>query len=76
MLELFLQFFPACLLFCTLAMITADEWRKQDRDIRRRLARRPIRVGDRIRIVEEDGTPLCDVDIPTYFDELPNHRRF
>ena len=76
MFETFLQFFPACLLFCTLAFIVIDEWRKEDRDVRRNLASRVMRVGDRVRVVQEDGLPLCDYDIATYFDELPNCRRF
>jgi hypothetical protein len=76
MFETFLQFFPACLLFCTLAFIVIDEWRKADRFERRTLMSRCIRVGDRFRLVQEDGNPLCDIDIRTYFDDLPNHRRF
>ena len=76
MFETFLQFFPACLLFCTLAFIVIDEWRKEDRAVRRTLAGRLLRVGDRFRVVEEDGTASCDIDIRTYFDELPEQRRF
>lgn len=76
MFEIFLQFFPACCLFVTLAFIVIDEWRKEDRAVRRVLAGRLLRVGDRIRVVQEDGTPICDYDIATYFDDLPNQRRF
>jgi hypothetical protein len=76
MFDVFLQIFPTCLLFFTLAMIVTEDWTSFDQWMRRSLAGRALVVGDRLRVVQEDGTPLCDYDIRTYFDELPEQRRF
>jgi hypothetical protein len=81
MLDAFLQFFPACALFVTLAFIVADEWRKEDRSLRRSLIGCAVRSGNVIRVFEQeperdDCTLLCEYDIRTYFDELPQQRRF
>lgn len=75
MFETFLQFFPACLLFCTVAMIVIDGWSKRDILARRALAGRVL-LGDRIRIVQEDGSAVCDIDMRSYFHDLPSVRRF
>ena len=38
MIDTFLQVFPACLLFIWIAFRTTEEWGKEDKLIRRRLA--------------------------------------
>ncbi|MGC2153395.1 MAG: hypothetical protein WA618_15240 [Terriglobales bacterium] len=67
--DLFLQFFPACLLFCTLAFIVTDSWRKADARDRRVLAGRVMKIDGVWCIISEDGFPHQTID--GYFDELP-----
>ena len=81
MIQIFLQFFPACCLFVAVAFIVLDEWRKEDWFLRRSLIGRAVQVGNVIRIFEQepeldDCTLVCEYDIRTYFDELPAQRRF
>jgi len=71
MFDLFLQFFPACALLVTWFFIMADNQLQEDRKIRRLLHGRLIEIDGKFRILQEDGNHLCDVDIATYFDELP-----
>lgn len=75
-LNIALQLFPLCALLVTWFFILADNRRKEDREHVRTLAGRALLVDGKWRILQEDGEPLCDVDILTYFDELPNGRRF
>jgi hypothetical protein len=69
--DVFLQFFPACLLFVWIVFRTVEEWGKEDRETRRALAGRALLIDGSWRILQEDGKPLADIDIATYFDELP-----
>jgi hypothetical protein len=74
--EIFLQVFPACALLVAWFFIMADNRNREDAQVRRRLHGRLIEIDGKFRILQEDGNALCDVDIATYFDELPNFRRF
>ena len=76
MVDLFLQFFPACALLTTWFFIMWHNREREDAKVRRSLHGRALLVDGQWRILQEDGAPLCDVDIATYFDELPNFRRF
>ena len=75
MFEIFLQIFPACALLVAWFFIMADNRLREDRMVRRLLHGRLIKVDGSLRILQEDGRHLCDVDIATYFDELPRERR-
>ena len=57
MIDTFLQFFPACLLFIWIVFRTTEEWRKEDKLIRRRLAGLGMIEGRWV-IRQEDGAPL------------------
>jgi hypothetical protein len=74
--DLFLQFFPACALLATWFFIMWHNREREDARVRRALHGKLIRIDGKFRILQEDGNALCDVDIATYFDELPNFRRF
>jgi hypothetical protein len=69
--DLFFQFFPACALLVVWFFILADNRLREDAKVRRSLHGRALLVDGKWRILQEDGAPLCDVDIATYFDELP-----
>lgn len=71
MFEIFLQLFPLCTLLVAVFFIVADNQNKEDAETRKRLHGRHVIIGDRLRILQEDGNALADVHIPTYFDELP-----
>jgi hypothetical protein len=70
-LDMFLQFFPACLLFVWIAFRTVEEWDEEDRKTRRTLHGWLIEVDGKFRVLQEDGYASCDINIATYFDELP-----
>jgi hypothetical protein len=55
--QTFLMLFPACLLFVWIAFRTTEEWMKEDRLIRRRLAG-VGQIDGRWVIRQEDGAPL------------------
>jgi hypothetical protein len=57
MIDTLLQFFPACLLFIWIVFRTTEEWRKEDKLIRRRLAGLD-QIDGRWVIRQEDGAPL------------------
>ena len=57
MFETFLQFCPACLLFVWVAFRTSEEWLREDRVLRRRLAGVAL-VDGRWVIRQEDGNPV------------------
>jgi hypothetical protein len=75
-LNIALQLFPLCSLLVTWFFILVDNRSKEDARVRRLLHGRHVIIGDRLRILQEDGNALVDVDIRTYFDDLPNGRRF
>ncbi len=58
MLECFLQFFPACLCFCTMVFIVTDEWRKEDALIVEGLCLRFWQAQCREVIRQENGKAL------------------
>jgi hypothetical protein len=55
--QILLMVFPACLLFVWIAFRTTEEWMKEDRLIRRRLAGLGM-IDGRYVIRQEDGGPL------------------
>jgi hypothetical protein len=73
---LFLAAFPLCFLFCWLVSKILDWWKADDAKTRRLLHGRAMQIDGQWRVFQEDGQHLTDIDIKSYFDDLPNMRRF